>query len=239
MSNQSIEKTAVILPTYNESENIIRLIEEIQNLGIPSVIIVVDDNSPDGTSEIVRREKGSDSGVELLRREKKMGLGTAYLAGFRKALEDEYVKLFLTMDADFSHHPRFIPSILEAARDADIVIGSRYIPGGETKKFAWNRRLISRTANLFAKSLLKLSPSDCTAGFRVYRRRVLETIPFDSIQSIGYSFLVEFLYRCEQRKFNVSEVPITYTARSHGLSKISMDEIIHTATTIIRLAFKP
>jgi len=228
-------KTAIIVPTYNEVENIDRLIDALLGLGIPGYVVVVDDNSPDGTWRRVAERAEADERVVLVHRPRKLGLGTAYVAGIERMMVDPEVEYFMTMDADFSHHPRFIPSILEAASGADIVIGSRYVPGGRTEAFAFHRRLISRSANLFAKTLLGLTPNDCTAGFRCYRRHVLETIDLSSLVSRGYSFLVEMLYRCTQAGFQVREVPIVYVARAHGLSKISMAEIRNTGFTILRL----
>jgi len=232
-----MEKTAIIVPTYNEAGNISRLIDALLALDIPGYIVIVDDNSPDRTWEIAARRAEQDPRVILVHRPRKMGLGTAYVAGFRRILPETDVQLFLTMDADFSHHPRFIPDVLARADSADIVIGSRYVPHGRTEAFAFHRRMISRGANLFAKTLLGLTPNDCTAGFRCYRREVLESIDLDAIFSHGYSFLVEMLFRCTQSGFRVAEVPIVYVARSHGMSKISMNEIINTAKTIMRLRF--
>ncbi len=231
-------KVAIIVPTYNERDNIGRLIEEILKLELNGVVVVVDDNSPDKTAEVVERYiKVKKDKVKLIKRPSKMGLGTAYIAGFKEMLKDPDVQYFITMDADFSHNPRFIPDLLYMIKEADVVIGSRYIKGGKTLKFAIQRRIISRGANMFAKLMLGLVPNDCTSGFRCYRRVVLETIDLDSIFSTGYSFLVEMLYRVTLKNFTVKEVPITYVARAHGLSKISTDEIINTAKTIIKLRF--
>lgn len=228
-------KTAVIVPTYNEVENITRLVTAILELQLPVQVVVVDDNSPDGTASAVEKLAAADERITLVSREAKLGLGTAYVAGFKRMLPDPEIDSFLTMDADFSHHPKFIPDLIDGLDGADIVIGSRYIAGGRTVDFAAHRRLISRGANLFAKTMLGLTPLDCTAGFRCYRRKVLETIPLETLFSRGYSFLVEMLFHCQRSKFKVREVPITYVARAHGLSKISMTEIRHTALTILKL----
>ena len=233
-----MKKTAIIVPTYNEADNIGPLIDELLALNIPGYVVVVDDNSPDGTWKVVEDKAALDSRIVLIKRKAKLGLGTAYIAGFNRFLSDETIELFITMDADFSHNPKFIPSMIKGSANADIVIGSRYIPGGKTVDFAWYRRMISRSANFFAKSLLKLTPNDCTAGFRCYRRDVLEKIDLTTIFSHGYSFLVEMLYRCTCSNFKVGEVPITYLARAHGLLKISMEEAVNTALTIIKLRFR-
>ncbi|MBN2053835.1 polyprenol monophosphomannose synthase [bacterium] len=230
-------RTAVIVPTYNEVDNIGKLVAEILDLGRDIVVVVVDDNSPDGTAGAVRSMQ-DDERVILVSRPEKLGLGTAYVAGIRRLWDRPDIDLFLTMDADFSHHPRFIPDLIDGAAHADIVIGSRYVIGGRTVDFAAHRRLISRGANLFAKSLLRLAPRDCTAGFRCYHRRVLATIPLEQLFSKGYSFLVEMLFHCQRKDFKIREVPICYVARAHGLSKISMNEIRYTALTILRLWYR-
>lgn len=228
-------KTAIIVPTYNEAGNIERLMDALLALGLPGYVVVVDDHSPDGTWRLAEARAEADPRVLVVHREAKLGLGTAYLAGFRRAMEDPEIQRLVTMDADFSHPPAAIPAILARSAEADLVIGSRYVPGGRTLEFAWYRRLISRTANGFARLLLGLAPNDCTAGFRCYRREVLEKIGPDGVASRGYSFLVEMLYRCTRSGYRVAEVPITYTARVHGLSKISLAEIGGTGGTILRL----
>lgn len=239
----------LVLPTYNESENLPALIAAIQALPTRVDVIIVDDNSPDGTgaladalvaqatAPLIRPVAGDDAGraVEVIHRPGKLGLGTAYAAGFGRALAAG-ADLILTMDADFSHDPSYLPAILEASRRCDLVIGSRYTPGGGVRDWGWNRKALSWTANAVAHLLLGLQARDCTAGFRCYRRRVLETVNPQTIRANGYSFLIELLYRCQRRGFTIGEVPIIFTDRKLGHSKISRNEILKAEFTVLRLA---
>jgi glycosyltransferase involved in cell wall biosynthesis len=225
---------AVIVPTYNESENIETLVTQILDLGLGLRVIVVDDNSPDGTGNIVERLAGANSRVACVHRSGKLGLGTAYIAGFKKALA-EGAPFAMSMDADFSHDPKYIPAMVEMIRSRDLVIGSRYVKGGGTRDCTAPRKLLSRGANTFAKVMLGLKAHDCTAGFRCYRRAVLEAIEMDTIFSSGYSFLIEMLSRCEKKGFTVGEVPIVFVNRQRGASKISRTEIIKAMYTVVRL----
>jgi len=229
-------KAAVVIPTYNERENIGLLIEEILGLGIDIQIIVVDDNSPDGTGDLLDAIVSHSSAVHVIHRPGKLGLGTAHIAGFRQALQMDQVGVILSMDADFSHHPRYIPALITAAQEKDIVIGSRYVPGGGSVACGFNRTVLSRGANAFARVVLGLRAHDCTAGFRCYRRYVLESAPLDCIFSNGYSFLIEMLYRCQQLGYSVGEVPIVFENRQRGSSKISKTEIVRATYTVLRLA---
>lgn len=228
-------KSVVVIPTYNEYENIGLLIDEILALPTATRVIVVDDNSPDGTGDLVSRLAAEHSEVQLIRRPGKLGLGTAHIAGIRLALTMD-VDCILTMDADFSHHPDFIPDLIAAAERSDIVIGSRYVSGGGVVNCGPNRTVLSRLANGFARLLLGLAARDCTAGFRCYRREVLEAAPLDSIFSNGYSFLIEMLYKCQRSGFSVAETPICFENRQRGQSKISKTEIIRAAYTVLKLA---
>jgi glycosyltransferase involved in cell wall biosynthesis len=230
-------KHAIIIPTYNERENITLLVEGILDLEIDSQIIVVDDNSPDGTGELAGKLAAQHPGIRVIHRPGKLGLGTAHIAGMKAALiaGTDYV---LTMDADFSHHPRYIPAMLAGLDRFDLVIGSRYVPGGGTQYCTLPRRALSRGANLFARTVLSLQASDATAGFRGYRRRVLESIPLDEIKSDGYSFLIEMLYRCQRRGWRVGEVPIVFENRQRGASKISRGEILKAMQTVGRLGWE-
>jgi glycosyltransferase involved in cell wall biosynthesis len=230
--------THVILPTYNESENLTRLVPELLSLPCDLHVLVVDDNSPDGTGAIADRFAAEHPGrVEVVHRAGKLGLGTAYLAGFQRAFElgADFV---LTMDADFSHHPRYIPDMLARRDSADLVIGSRYVPGGGAVDSPFMRRLLSHTANLIAHFALNLKARDMTAGFRLYRRAVLDSIPLDQIFSSGYSFLIEMLFLIEQRGWRVAEVPILFRDRTHGQSKISRNEIFKALYTVVRLSYR-
>lgn len=228
-------KSAVVIPTYNERENIGLLVEEILALPLDIRVIVVDDNSPDGTGELLDEMRTRFSNLHVIHRAGKLGLGTAHIAGFRLALEME-ADYILSMDADFSHQPRYIPALLEAAQRSDIVIGSRYVPGGGSVNCGMNRTMLSQGANAFARFMLGLRAHDCTAGFRCYRRAVLATAPLDEIFSNGYSFLIEMLYKCQRLGYSVSEVPIVFENRQRGSSKISKTEIIRAGYTVLRLS---
>jgi len=227
---------AMIVPTYNECENVTPLTQEILALGRVDYIIIVDDHSPDGTGEIADELAAGDRRVVVIHRPGKQGLGRAYVAGFGKALELGCT-VIMTMDADFSHHPRYIPAMLDLIDEGrDIVIGSRYVPGGGTRNWGVQRQFLSAGANNFARLVLGLQAHDCTAGFRAYRRQVIESIPLEQIRSNGYSFLVEMLYRCQRYGFRVGEVPIIFEDRRFGQSKISQQEIIKAVRTVFRLA---
>jgi dolichol-phosphate mannosyltransferase len=230
-------KTAVIIPTYNESDNIITLVEEIVGLEAVAHIIIVDDNSPDGTGQIADELAKQHHEVHVIHRPGKLGLGTAYIAGFKFALTLP-TDCIMTMDADFSHHPRYIPSLIAQTRGYDLSIGSRYVDGGGAVNCNLWRRFLSRMSNTVACLTLGLQASDCTAGFRCYRRQVLEAIDLDSIFSSGYSFLVEMLYKCQQLEYRVGEVPIIFENRQQGASKISRSEIWKAAHTVLRLGWE-
>lgn len=232
-----MDSHAIIIPTYNERENIGLLVEEILDLGLGSQVIIVDDNSPDGTGELADELAAEHPGVHVIHRPGKMGLGTAHIAGMKAAL-DHGMDHILTMDADFSHHPRYIPDILGALEYFDVVIGSRYVPGGGTLYCTAPRKALSRGANLFARTVLSLRAGDTTAGFRGYRRAVLESIALDEIVSNGYSFLIEMLYRCQRKGWHVGEVPIVFENRQRGASKISRTEILRAQQTVLRLGWE-
>jgi dolichol-phosphate mannosyltransferase len=229
--------TAVIIPTYNESENIERLIGLILALPLEIGVIVVDDNSPDGTGQIADRLAAEHSRVHVVHRSGKLGLGTAYIAGFQQALSLDAERV-LTMDADFSHHPRFIPSLVDRSDGPQVVVGSRYVPGGGTRYCSLKRRLLSHGANGFARLMLGLEARDSTAGFRCYHREVLKDVGLDSIFSDGYSFLIEILYQCQRRGYHIAEVPIVFEDRRHGTSKISRQEVLKAVYTVLRLAWE-
>ncbi|MDT8306809.1 MAG: polyprenol monophosphomannose synthase [Anaerolineae bacterium] len=228
-------ETYVIVPTYNEADNLDELVSDLLALPVTLGVIVVDDNSPDGTGKMAEQwAAGHPERVYAIHRPAKLGLGTAYIAGFRKALELD-AGMIMTMDADFSHHPRYIPAMIARAWENHLVIGSRYEPGGGTRHCTWKRVAMSRGANLFARTLLGLEAKDVTAGFRLYRREVLESIPLDEIFSNGYSFLVEMLFMCQRRGWSVGEVPIVFEDRRKGQTKISRQEIYRAVYTVLRL----
>ncbi len=227
-------RTTVIVPTYNERENLPHLIAELDKLSLDVDVLIVDDNSPDGTGAVAEALARRHEWVHVLHRPGKLGLGTAYVAGFRLALADGAERI-LTMDADLSHHPRYIPRLLEASREYDVVIGSRYVQGGGTRHWPWYRVLLSWGANTFARAMLGLRTHDCTAGFRCYRREVLQAIEPHTIRSNGYSFLLEVVYRCERQGWRIGEVPIIFADRRRGASKISKQEIYRAMCTVWRL----
>ncbi len=229
-----MKNTAVVIPTYNERENIEFLVEGILDLGLESQVIIVDDNSPDGTGELVDELAARNGGVQVIHRSGKLGLGTAHIAGIKQALNDGAAHV-VTMDADFSHHPRYIPAVLAALDQFDVVIGSRYAPGGGALYCTMPRKALSWGGNFVARTALGLQAGDVTAGFRGYRRAVLESIALDEIVSDGYSFLTEMLYRCQRQGWRIGEVPIIFENRQRGASKISRIEVLRALQTVGRL----
>lgn len=227
-------RPAVIIPTYNEADNIVALAEGIRSLPLDAHVIVVDDHSPDGTGALVDAMNKKDPRVIALHRPAKLGLGTAHIAGMKRALALDLDPI-LTMDADFSHHPRYIPDLVGGLDRHGVMIGSRYVPGGGTRFFSRKRIILSRVANLFARSMLGCKATDCTSGFRAYRRSVLESIDLDCIFSDGYSFLIELLFLCQMRGWDIGESPIIYEDRRAGASKISRAEIYKAGYTVTRL----
>jgi dolichol-phosphate mannosyltransferase len=211
----------VILPTYNEAENLEPLVNAVlERLPESRRVLIVDDNSPDGTGEIADQLVAASDDVEVLHRERKEGLGPAYLAGFREALAGG-AELVIEMDADFSHDPAYLPQLLRAVEDADLVLGSRYVPGGGVTEWGKMRRFISRRGSGYARRVLGVGIRDLTGGFKCFRREVLEAIELDSITSRGYAFQVETTYRAIQAGFRVVEVPIVFRDRREGSSKMS------------------
>jgi dolichol-phosphate mannosyltransferase len=211
----------VILPTYNEAENLERIVGAVlQHLPESRRVLIVDDNSPDGTGEIADRLTESDESIAVLHREHKEGLGPAYLAGFRVAL-DGGAERIIEMDADFSHDPSYLPRLIEATERADLAIGSRYVPGGGVTEWGPLRRFISRGGSAYARTALGLPIKDLTGGFKCFRRIVLETINLDAIEARGYAFQVETTYRAIKSGFRVVEVPIVFKDRIEGTSKMS------------------
>lgn len=229
-----IADATVVVPTYNERENIATLISQV--LEYPRLrVLVVDDNSPDGTGDLVAELMSAEPRIGLLRRAGKQGLGTAYRAGFRRAL-DEGAQFIFEMDADFSHDPRYLPQLLAAAETRyDLVLGSRYVAGGGTSDWGLVRQFISRGGNLYAGLILGLPVADATGGFRCYRRAVLERINLDAIRSNGYSFQIEMVYRTLQAGFSVGEIPIIFPDRRVGQSKMSRRIVFEALLAVLRL----
>lgn len=224
-----------IVPTYNERENIVSLISALRSQRGEIHVLIVDDNSPDGTGALVDAYATADAQVHVIHRAGKQGLGTAYRAGFRYGLANGF-QYICTMDADFSHDPASLPRLIDlAASGVDLVVGSRYVRGGKVVGSTPWRKFVSYGANWLARTILTVSIHDCTAGFRCYRRAVLERIDLDDIFSSGYSFLTEMAYLCQRAGFRLGEVPITFTNRTQGASKISKTEIYKAFYTLIRL----
>jgi dolichol-phosphate mannosyltransferase len=214
-------RATVCLPTYNERENLERMVNALgEVLPDGGRVLVIDDGSPDGTGAIADRLATELGFVGVLHRERKEGLGPAYLAGFTRAL-DEGADLVLEMDCDFSHDPADVPRLITAAEHADLVLGSRYVPGGDIPNWGLLRRFISRGGCVYAQVLLGLPLRDLTGGFKCYRRQVLETIDLGAIDSKGYAFQIETTYRTVRKGFRVVEVPITFVDREEGGSKMS------------------
>jgi dolichol-phosphate mannosyltransferase len=218
----------VCLPTYNERENLPALIDEILHTA-PVDILVVDDNSPDGTGQVADLIAKREPRVTVLHREGKLGLGTAYLAAFRLGLARGY-RLLLEMDADFSHQPRYLPELLRAAAGADLVLGSRYVRGGGTENWGRVRKLISKGGSRYARHILSLPFYDVTGGFKCFRREVLEAIDLGAVTTTGYAFQIELTYRAHQQGFRIKEVPIVFVEREAGRSK--MDRAIVTEAIV-------
>jgi dolichol-phosphate mannosyltransferase len=215
------EQALVIVPTYNERENVIKLVDAVLAQDPRLQVLVVDDGSPDGTGDLVRERSMGDSRVHLLSREKKLGLGTAYVAGFKWALSRDYDFVF-EMDADFSHDPSHLPQFLDAIRDADLVLGSRYREGKVTVvNWPMARLVLSYFANVYARFVTGLDLWDATGGFKCFRRKVLETIDLDDVRSNGYAFQIEMSFRAWQLGFRIVEIPIVFVDRTEGESKMS------------------
>jgi len=230
-------KTILVIPTYNEKENIEKLINKIFALNIIGLeILVVDDNSPDGTASIVKNLQNKYP-LNILERAGKLGLGSAYIAGFKKALELQADRIF-EMDADFSHDPDDLPAMLEAAKNHDLVIGSRKIAGGKIIGWGFTRKFMSNGAMWLSRILLGLKAKDVTAGFRCFNSQVLKTLNLDEIKSNGYAFQEELLYKTQKAGFTITEIPVTFIDRREGKSKLSKKDIIEFFLIIFKLRFK-
>jgi len=227
-------KSLVIIPTYNERENIEAVIGDIGDLGLDLEILIVDDNSPDGTGELAECLSQRDPGIHVLHRPKKMGLGCAYIEGFKFALEGDYEFIF-EMDADFSHDPKTLPRFLEEIQECDLVLGSRYINGITVVNWPMNRLLLSYAGNWYARTITRMPIRDTTGGFKCFRRRVLESIDLDQVSSEGYSFQIEMTYRAWRKSFRIREIPIIFRDRQRGKSKMSWKINREAVWTVWRL----
>ena len=214
------ERFLVILPTYNESQNLAQIVPGILEQDSRLEVLVVDDNSPDGTGQLADQLVTAFARVHVLHREHKEGLGKAYLAGFRWGLDRKFDRL-LEMDADFSHDPKFLPTLLAAADSADLVLGSRYKSGVNVINWPMSRLLLSYFANIYVRWVTGLPLTDATGGFKCFRREVLEALPLERIRSNGYAFQIEMSFRAWRKKYRLVEVPIVFTDRVEGTSKMS------------------
>lgn len=231
------DKVLIIVPTYNERENLPLLVDAIFEVQPHVEILVVDDGSPDGTGDLADGISERDERVHVMHRSGKLGLGTAYIAGFKWALERDYQRVF-EMDADFSHQPKYLADFLAASEQADLVLGTRYVKGGGTEGWGPLRQLISRGGNVYARAILWLPFHDLTGGFKCFRREVLETIDLDAVQATGYAFQIELTYRAHKAGFRIKEVPIIFPDRTRGESKMSGDIVREAMINVVKLRFQ-
>ena len=232
-------KTVVVIPTYNEKDNIGKLIKQVFDLGIEGLeILIVDDNSPDGTGEVVI-ELSQKYPIKIISRKEKRGLGTAYAAAFKLLLnQKEKPDYIIQMDADLSHNPAIILVFLNKIKECDVVLGSRYVKGGGVKNWGLLRRVISYWSNIYARLILNLPYRDLTGGFKCWKREVLEKIDLDSLSSVGYNFQIETTYKARQLGYKICEVPIIFTERKLGQSKFNLDIIWESFIKVLWLRIK-
>jgi dolichol-phosphate mannosyltransferase len=228
----------IIIPTYNERDNIRQIVEKVLSLGIPELsLTIVDDNSPDGTGAIADTLRNEHENISVIHRSEKQGLGPAYIAGFRHALAHG-ADLIFEMDADLSHDPEMIPAFIAASQEADLVLGSRYIPEGGIENWSGLRTFVSYFGNLYARLVLGSSVKDLTGGFKCYRRKVLESLDIDRLSSLGYVFQIETTYKAEKKGFRVKEIPIIFTERTEGTSKFNAAIFFGAFFKVLMLRFK-
>lgn len=228
--------TLIVIPTYNERENLPTLVEQLRASAPDAHLLVVDDGSPDGTGQLADGFAATDPRVHVLHRTTKDGLGRAYIAGLTWGLEHGYDRL-VQMDADLSHNPCDVPRLIAATESADIAIGSRYVKGGGTVNWGLFRRILSRGGGLYARTILGLPIQDLTGGFKCWRRAVLEAIDLPSVRSNGYSFQIEMTWRALRKGFKATEVPIVFTDRVDGVSKMSKRIVVEAVGMVWRLRF--
>jgi len=232
----------VILPTYNERENLERFVERLLSVfdanSLDGRIIVVDDGSPDGTGQIADSLAARLDNLSVIHRAEKQGIGPAYVAGFKQALTTD-TEFIMEMDCDFSHDPANIPAFLEAIKQADLVLGSRYVPGGRVENWGLLRRLISRWGGLYARLVLGIPVNDLTGGNKCFRREVLEALDLDAVSSQGYGFQIEMTYRAVRKGFRVKEIPITFSDRQLGQSKMSKRIVLEAVVLVWKLRLRP
>jgi len=229
----------IVTPTYNERANLETLVNKIFNLGIAGLtLVIVDDNSPDGTGALAE-ELAKKYPIQVIHRPQKMGLGTAYVEGFKVVLRQAQNKLayIIQLDADLSHDPAIIPEMLSKIKNCDVVLGSRYIKGGRIENWDFFRKLISRFGNIYARFILGLPYRDLTGGFKCYRRKVLENIYLDSLSSVGYNFQIETTYRAHKKGYKICEISISFTERKTGASKFNLGIILESFWKVLLLRF--
>lgn len=224
-------KTLVIIPTFNEKDNIREIISAIRDVHSNLYLLFIDDASPDGTAAEISRFIKRDRNIKLIKREGKFGLGTAYVTGFKYAIKHKYDYIF-EMDADFSHDPKYIPCFLEKIKKYDLVIGSRYLKGISVVNWPISRLILSKFASFYARTVTGLKLTDCTSGFKCYKRKVLESIDLDTIHSDGYAFQIEMHYKAWKNGFKLKEIPIIFVDRHAGTSKLS-NNIIWEAVLVV------
>jgi len=229
-------KTLIIIPTYNERENIKKLIPEIKKIDKSLHILVIDDASKDGTANVVKNLMKRNKTINLIQRDGKYGLGTAYVAGFKYAIKNKYDYIF-EMDADFSHDPKYINDFLKNIKNYDLVIGSRYINGISVVNWPLRRLMLSKFATFYVHFITGLPLTDATSGFKCYRRKVLEAIDLDSIHSDGYAFQIEMHYKVWKKGFRIKEIPIIFVDRDTGASKMSKDIVFEAIWVVWKLKF--
>jgi dolichol-phosphate mannosyltransferase len=227
-------KIVIVIPTYNERDNIGRLVDALFELGRDLRVVIVDDNSPDGTGTVADELAAQHPELQVIHRPGKGGRGAAVLAGFRATLSTD-ADLFVEMDADFSHDPAELPRLLDAAAEYDVVIGSRDLPESRIVNWAWRRTVFHYLANIYARLVLGIPVRDYTNGYRVYHRRVLEALDFDAIQATGYIVLSEVLVQVHRAGFRVGEVPTTFVNRQRGVSNVTLAEIAESFTSVLKL----
>jgi dolichol-phosphate mannosyltransferase len=230
-------KTLIIIPTYNELENLPRLLPEVLSKEEGIHILIVDDNSPDGTAAFVESEMKNNNRIHLIKRQSKQGLGTAYIAGFKYALQNNFEFIF-EMDADFSHDPKEIPRFLDEIKNSDVILGSRYINGVNVINWPLRRLLLSSFANLYTRVITGMPIHDATGGFKCFRREVLEAIDLDRVKSNGYAFQIEMTFKAWKKGFKVKEIPIIFVDRVKGKSKMSKKIVREAVTMVWKLRLK-
>jgi dolichol-phosphate mannosyltransferase len=230
-------KTLIIIPTYNELENLPKLLPAVLSKDISVNVLIVDDNSPDGTAAFVENEMKNNDRIHLLKRSSKQGLGTAYIAGFKYALQNGFDLIF-EMDADFSHDPNEIPKFLEEIKNSDLVLGSRYITGVNVINWPMRRLLLSWFANLYTRAITGMSVHDATGGYKCFRKEVLQAIDLDKVTSNGYAFQIEMTFKAWKKGFRIKEIPIIFVDRVKGNSKMSKKIVREAVTMVWKLRLK-